>query len=822
MSKRFSDRILEFIRQPGYSPMRKKRLAHAMGIASAEMGDFHDAVDALRRVGRVVIGTNEGIMLARKPGGVVGTYRGNPRGFGFVVPDESTEHGDLYIPQGDSLDAVTGDKVECTVQSRGKRDGKQAFGGRVVKVLERGNSKFVGTLQLEESRWFIEAEGNTLHGPILIGDPHAKGARAGDQVVVEIVQYPREGSPAKGVIAERLGQYGEPGVDLVSIVKQHHLPDEFPEGVLAETRQKARDFDPDEAAASREDLSDTTIITIDPDTARDFDDAISLEQLEGSAGDKASKGEWHKAKGKHGAAAWELGVHIADVSTFVEPGSELDTEAVSRGTSVYLPGRVIPMLPEILSNGLCSLQEGEPRLCKSAFIRYDGEGRVVATRFANTVIRSAKRLTYGEAQAIVDGEKSPHGKVVVELVRKMNTLAKVIQKRRLKDGMIVLSLPAVDLVMNEEGRVVDAQPEDTSFSHTIIEMFMVEANEAVARLLTSLKAPFLRRIHPPPDEESTTAMARFLRAAGMTLPKKIEPRDLQRVLEELRGKPEGHAVNLAVLKSMQMAEYSPREVGHFALASEDYAHFTSPIRRYPDLMVHRLLELYFEGKLPLGKKRGAQRPEGYLEYDALVEFGRRMSYLSRRAESAERELKLLKVLTLLDQQVGETFEGVVTGVANFGLFVQHPKYLVDGLLRLEDLGDDWWDVDIKLGQVRGERSGKKFGLGSRLTVEIGDVHLPSRQLSLLLVGGRRSERATGRTKSGGGARRAEGAASGDGGAGGGPRGGRGREGAAARGGPGPSASGRGGMAGGRGKKAGEHRKGGARPNKGPKKKRHRR
>ncbi len=744
MPRRFSERILQFVSNPDYEPMKARKLARALGIAEAEHGDFHDAVDALRRVGRVVLGTSNAVMLPHTPGQVVGTYRANPRGFGFVVPDEATEHGDLFIPPGDSKDALTGDKVRCRVIKRGHRGGKPAFGGRIVEVIERGESRFVGELRREKKLCYVEPHGNALHAPIIIGDAGAKSAKTGDLVVVEITHYPSEGSPAKGVIVERLGKSGTPGVDLLTILRQFHLPDKFPTEVTKETRSIVRAFDPEAEAESREDLSGLTIITIDPDDARDYDDAISLRRLKPGAAKPAARGRKTQSRGGRkgaGEATWELGVHIADVSAFVTPGSVIDVEARQRGTSVYLPGRVIPMLPEVLSNGLCSLQEGEPRLCKSAFIQYDDAGRVVGTRFANTVIRSAKRLTYRQATAICEGRRGRHGKNVVELVLLMEKLARVIQKRRLANGMIVLNLPSVDLILDDGGQVIDAQPEDTSYSHTIIEMFMVEANEAAARLLHSQDVPLLRRIHPPPDEESLEAIARFLAVGGRKLPPKITSHTLQKLLANLQDDPSGYATNLAVLKSMQRAEYSPQKVGHFALASDDYAHFTSPIRRYPDLMLHRLLDLHCTGRLKGGNKRGRAKLPGYINESALREHGVELSYLSRRAESAERELTTLKVLTLMEKHIGETFEGVVTGVTNFGLFVQHPKYLIDGLLRLEDLGDDWWEVDVKLGRVRGERSRQTYSLGTRIQVQIAEVDIPTRRLNLGLAEGGRNKKA---------------------------------------------------------------------------------
>ncbi len=737
MGKRFSERILDFIRRPDYTPLKARKLAIEMGIAESEYGDFHDAVDSLRRVGRVVLGSGNAVTLPHPPSTMIGTFRGNPRGFGFVVPESPTEHGDLYIAPEDTADAVTGDKVRCQVMRRGHRDGKQMLAGRIVEIVQRGESKYVGQLRRDGGIWYVRPDGNTLHVPILVSDVGAKGAKEGDQVVVEIVRYPSEGKPAKGVIVERIGARGQAGVDLASIIRQHNLPEEFSAEVMAEARGVAKAFDAQAMGGSREDLTGRTIITIDPDDAKDYDDAISLERIgQGGGAERAGtrkgravseRSSWSGGEG----AAWELGVHIADVSTFVREGGAIDTTARERGTSVYFPGYVIPMLPELLSNGLCSLQEGEDRLCKSAFIRYDAAGRVVGTRFANTVIRSTKRLTYTRAQAIIDGDSGDCPRPVLKLLQDMDTLAKVIRRRRLNDGMVTLDLPEVRLVLDDAGRVVDARPEDDSFTHTIIEMFMVEANEAVARVLERVGVPFIRRIHPEPSPESLEAMGRFMRAAGFAVPKRITPGDLQALLAPLKGKPEAYAINLIVLKSMQTAEYSPKQVGHFALASKGYAHFTSPIRRYADLMIHRLVQQHLEGRL----EKFVEGMEGVPSYEELLEVGNRLSYLSRRAEDAEEELKTVKVLELLSDHVGEEFDGVINGVTNFGLFVQHPIYLIDGLLRMEDLGDDWWEANVAMGTVVGERSRRRFTLGSIVRVAIAEVDVSARQMRLALRSG---------------------------------------------------------------------------------------
>jgi ribonuclease R len=716
VSDRFSERILRHLAEPDYRPVKVRRLARLMGIAEEEYGEFRQAVDALRHVGRVALGGGNAVVLPETGRTLIGTFRANPRGFGFVVPENPGSHADLFIPPGAAMDAVTGDTVEATVAHRKGRGGEKMTSGRIVRVISRGNSRFVGELLHQQKEWIVVPDGNRLHVPVFVADVGAKNARAGDQVVVEILTYPTPGRPARGVIVERLGPRGKPGVDLLGIIRQYDLADAFEKDVLAEARQVTRRFDLDKVLAEREDLRDETIITIDPDDARDFDDAISLQRSDDG---------------------WELGVHIADVSHFVRFDTALDAEARNRGNSIYFPRHVLPMLPEVLSNGLCSLQQDEPRLCKSAYIRFDAEGRVRGSRVANTVIRSVRRLTYREAQAIIDGKTGGVPRKIVALLKEMDALARAIRQRRLDEGMIVLDLPEIDLIFDDEQRVADAAPTDASFTHTIIEMFMVEANEAVARLLTQAGVPFLRRIHPEPDQESGDTLRTFLRVAGHRLPTRLNRDDLRRLLDSVRGKPEAYALHLAVLKSLEQAVYSPKAEGHYALASDCYTHFTSPIRRYTDLTIHRLVQRMIEAGLtePARLRRRGRRTAADIgeNVDDLRALGRHLSFTERRAADAEREYKTLKILELLARHVGDHFEGVVTGVTNFGLFVQHPRFLLDGLVGFQEMPDDRWEVDTRTGSVIGRRTRRRYEIGDVVAVQIVAVDLGSRQLNLRMV-----------------------------------------------------------------------------------------
>ncbi len=704
MPEQYVEAILKYLAQRHYQPLKPRQLARVMGVAEQEYDSFRDAVKTLRDQGRVVLGAKNALMLPEMSSRIVGYYRANPRGFGFITPETPTAHGDLFVPPGKSGGALDGDLVVARVHQQGRREGKAVFAGEIVEIVQRGRNRFVGTLEQTGKAWFVLPEGKRTVPPVVVRDIGAAGPKAGTKVVVEVLDFGGEGSLPSGVIVETLGAATDLAVETLAVIRAHGLSDRFPQEALDEAHRVAEAFDPADPVqrGRREDLTGKTILTIDPPDARDFDDAISLDV--------------------HRDGTVTLGVHIADVSSFVSEGGPLDAEARLRTTSVYFPRKVIPMLPESLSNGVCSLQEGVDRFCQSVFITYDAKGGVTGSRVCESVIRSARRLTYVEAQGIIDGQTGGYDPPVVKLLQRLAALAKAIEARRRGQGMLHLDLPDVELVFDESDKVVDAVPEDQSYTHTLIEMFMVEANEAVAALLTAKNRPFLRRIHPPPNEMGSKQFQTFVRACGHRIPGDLTRHDVQALLASVKGRPESYAVNLAILKMMQQAEYSPMQVEHFALASRHYCHFTSPIRRYPDLTVHRLIREYCRNRLD-------HRPPE--DMAALTSLGGHCSTNERRAEAAANELRDVLILQLLETKVGETFDGVITGVANFGIFVESPRFLIEGLVRIDDLGDDWWEVEARTGQVRGQRSGRTFRIGDMLAVRIVNVDVAKRQLYLI-------------------------------------------------------------------------------------------
>ena len=701
MPEIYKKRIVQLLKHSDYTPLKLAQLAKALGVSSEDYPEFKAAFEEMRRAGHVVMGERNLVSLPAMSGRVIGTFRANARGFGFVTPLEPNAHGDLFVPPSATAEAMTGDIVAVRVRREGKRGGQMRYRGEVVEILERSKNRFVGTLQKRSEGWIVQPDGKGFVEPISVDDVGAKGAKQKDKVVVEIVSYPTEQYLARGVIVEVLGKAGRYDSEIKSIIHQFHLPSEFDEECNEQAREAATGFEP-EHDENREDITGKVIVTIDPPDAKDFDDAISVEQDD--------------------EGNWVLGIHIADVSNFVQADSALDIEAKERGNSVYLPGKVIPMLPEVLSNGVCSLQPQQKRFVKSAYLTYDEKGKVLSRRFANSVIKSTERLTYQQADRILKGHTKVAKHESVELVRNMERLSRVIEKRRVENGMLHLDLPETELIMDKSGRVVDAEPADDSYPHTIIEMFMVEANDAVAALLDRLNIGFMRRIHPEPDALSMKNLTRLVRAFGYNLPRTPDRRAIQDLLAAVKGADCSFGVNLAVLRSFEKAEYAPVNVGHFALASVHYCHFTSPIRRYADLLVHRVLEFYLQNRVDLAKNSS-------IEMD-LTEIGKHISFTEQRAEDAERELKAVLLLQMLSKRINEELDCVVTGLAGFGVFVQSRKFGIEGLIQMGDLGPDEWKYNQKGQCIEGERTGRSIRLGQGLKVRIISVNVAARQLNV--------------------------------------------------------------------------------------------
>jgi len=703
MPEVFKTSIIKLLRHADYKPLKPSQLAKALNISQADYPQFKTAVEQLRQAGHIIAGSKDLITLPPLAGTIIGTFRANAKGFGFVIPRDPMA-GDLFIPPDKTQGAMTGDTVAARVVKRGKRPGQMRYSGKIVEILQRAQNQFVGTLLKNAQGWIVQPDGRGFAEPIAVSDVSAKRASKKDKVVVEIISYPSEKAIAFGVITEVLGKAGRYETEIQSIIRQFHLPDEFDGDCLNQSRQAAADFNPDEID-SREDITDKVIITIDPADSKDFDDAISIE------------------KDVNGNRV--LGVHIADVSYFVGPASPLDSEAKIRGNSVYLPGKTIPMLPEILSNGICSLQPDQKRFAKSVYITYDENGKVLNRRFANSLISSTQRLTYRQADKALNGRTKGIKPEVVELLKNAETLSRTIENRRIKDGMLHLDLPETELVLDKSGQVVDAHPADTSYPHTIIEMFMVEANEAVAGLLDRLNVSFMRRIHPEPNSLSMKNLSKLVRVFGLTLPRNPQRQDLQRLLWAVRNSDLSLVINLLVLRSLEKARYAPLHIGHFALAGINYCHFTSPIRRYADLLVHRLLQCYLE------KSLGSAGEHTVLDSQDLAEIGKHITFTEQQAEDAEDELKTVLILQMLSEHLGDRLDCIVSGLAGFGVFAQSKKYGIEGLIKTEDLGPDKWDYLPKAQCLVGRSSQVTIRLGQPIKTKIISINIGARQMNLL-------------------------------------------------------------------------------------------
>lgn len=753
MPSRFRSRILTLVADKRYQPIDADAIAESLSVDKKDRSAFDTALDELSSSEKIVVQDDDTVSLPSPGSEIEGVLRRHPNGFGFLIPDTLVAHGDLFVPPPFIGNAMTGDRVRAEVVKEEGRaaPGKSPFIAKIQEIIERADRRYAGVLESKKvgdgMKYRVIVDGRLLEDPIRILDAGSAGAKAGDKVVVDIVRFPEPGEDdiPEGVITQVLGEAGQPDVETEAVMAAFGLAGDFPDEVMKEAREAAGKMELKKLPKDRLDLRDTFITTIDPPDAKDYDDAISLERLD--------------AKSEEDNAAWELGIHIADVAAFVTPGSALEKEAFARGNSTYLPKRVVPMLPEVLSNGVCSLQPNVDRYAKTVFVRLSETGEVISDRFTKSVIRSSQRMTYLEAQALIDGDikearkhcrtdsggVAKYPKKLIQNCKDMDELARVIRDRRMSQGMIVLGLPEVSLIYDEEGRVVDAAPEDDAFTHKIIEMFMVEANEAAARLFAKVDVPMIRRTHPEPDSLDTSNLQSYSRVAGMNIPDKPDRHQLQQLLEAVRGKPQQQAVHFAVLKTMMKAEYSPALIGHFALAAEDYTHFTSPIRRYPDLIVHRGIDAYLEvdsklkakGKTRINAiRRGLGKHKNVPDHEELVEIGQHCGTTERNSAQAERELRNYMVLEMLGNRLGEDFDGTVTGVVGQGCFIQLNRFLVDGFVKVSELPSaigDFWKLNRNTGALVADRSGKTIAIGDRFTVRIASVDLVRRTMDLAIV-----------------------------------------------------------------------------------------
>lgn len=702
-----ASQILAAVSRKSYKPIKPKALARQMGVPQKLYGEFRSALRELARQGRVQFGKNH---VVRPAGGghgtVTGIYRRTSTGWGYVRPHLVDGHAgaEVAIREDDAMDAATGDEVLVKVVSKGRGDVGPR--GEIVQVLERARRQFVGTYFERNGKGYVRVDGTVFAHSIYVGDPGAKGARPDDKVVIEMLRFPSQDEyRGEAVIAEILGPRGQPGVDTLSVIREFDLPDKFPEDVLEEARAAADTFD-ERDLSGRTDFTQDVVITIDPADARDHDDAVSLVI---------------DPRSKH----WQLTVHIADVSHFCPPGSLLDREARKRGTSVYLPQRVLPMFPEVISNGLASLQEGRLRYTKSVVIDFTPTGVRTKATFHNGAIRVAKRLNYDQVSQIYEIADA-HGpgrattaevdEPLVELLLRMRELALILRRRRRKRGALELNMPEVELEYDDQGRVTGAHFAKHDISHQVIEEFMLAANEAVAAHLAELDVAFLRRVHPAPEPSKLEAFRDFARSLGYKVEKHVDRFSLQRVLEQSADKPDVHAVHYALLRSLKQAVYSPIEEGHYALASEDYCHFTSPIRRYPDLTVHRLLGQWLKN----GRVRSDETETAAV--------GEHCSKTERRADLAERELIKVKLLAYLESRLGEELDAVITGVADYGFFAQGERLPIEGLVHISTLEDDYYAHDEASHSLEGRRTGRTYRLGDKVRVRVVRVDVARRQL----------------------------------------------------------------------------------------------
>ncbi len=682
-------KIYRFMQDVLYVPMRQKEIAAVLQIPREEREELRKILEALTEEGKITV-SKRGKYSLNKEIRLTGIFRANLKGFGFVTVEGEDE--DIYIREDQTNGAMDKDTVEIILTRAGSGRHRE---GRVRKIVKRGTARVVGLFQMNPGKnyGFVLPDNQKLFHDIFIPAERSMGAADGHKVVAELTFYGDGKKKPEGKIVEILGHVNDPGTDILSIVKAYDLPAEFPEKVLNQAVRVAKPVSPADMAG-RKDIRDWQMVTIDGEDAKDLDDAVSLVK-----------------EGDH----YILGVHIADVANYVQENSALDREAFERGTSVYLADRVIPMLPHTLSNGICSLNAGEDRLALSCIMKIDPAGRVTDHEIAETVIHVDRRMSYTAVNKILEDQDPTEREIYRELVpmfERMGELSHIIRERRKKRGSIDFDFPETKMILNEKGEPLELKPYERNTATRLIEDFMLLANETVAEDYYWQELPFLYRTHEAPDDEKIRALAIFIHNFGYSMHvgnREIRPGEVQKLLTKAEGTPEEPLIARLALRSMKQARYTEDNTGHFGLAAKYYTHFTSPIRRYPDLQIHRIIKDHLRGRM------NEKKTEHYRSI--LPEVAKHSSETERRAEEAERETIKLKKAEYMQKRIGKVYEGVISGITKWGMYVELPN-TVEGLVHVVSMKDDHYEYDERNYELAGVRTGRRYRLGERICVRV--------------------------------------------------------------------------------------------------------
>ena len=634
-----------------------------------------------------------------------GKFIGHERGFGFVKI--SDDEPDIFIAKKNKKDAMSGDIVEVKIIDENSGNSKE---GAIVQVVERNTKQVVGTFEKSRNFGFVVPDDNSLGTDIFISKTNFGKAKNHQKVVVKITKYPRKGMKAEGKIIEVLGYEDETGVDMLSIIKEYNLENEFPKNVLEEAKRVSKkEIIPD----GRVDLRSKEIFTIDGEDAKDLDDAVCVDKNEDGT--------------------YTLGVHIADVSNYVQDGSLLNKEAIRRGTSVYMLDRVIPMLPTELSNGCCSLNEGKDRYAISVIMTIDSKGKVVDSNIFKSIINVTRRMNYNDVYKII--EKSDEKvlekyKDYISHFDRMKELAEILKDRRLRDGYLSLDIPETKITLDKQGKPINIEPYETNFANEIIEQFMLTANETVAERFYWLEAPFIYRVHEKPDEDKVKELNKYLFNFGYKIKGKLDdvkPKAFSQILEEVKGKDEERVVSNLLLRTLKVARYEAENKGHFGISSKYYCHFTSPIRRYPDLFIHRVISKYLENE-----ETGIdEKLKEKLERQA-IKYAESSSECEQNATKAERASEDIKMAEYMQDKIGEEYQGIISSITSFGMFIQLEN-TVEGLVRLAEMNDDYYIYDDINKQLIGKETKKIYKLGQKVNIEVIFADKQTRKIDFKLV-----------------------------------------------------------------------------------------